>query len=1145
MNDPLGAFRLAENDTRHLGGEFSAGRVAYVQSLSTSAQAYLAWALRDLLRTPLIWVTDSPRTLDALHQDLLALGGGRASQLSCFPARESVPGRSGPPHPDLIGDRLNTLQRCLGLGGAACLSARSLAKADPQDAPPARVEDNASHQLIITTCIQAVLQKTPPPKSLRRFSTTLSRAQEIDPDEIVRLLEEAGYEFEPEVQQKGHASRRGGLLDLWPPTETWPVRLEFFGNVVESIRTFDPVEQRSLEKLGSIVLSPAEEAMDERPGSEGRVPSAGSDILSYLPPHTLFAWSEPESIRHHAETYRAMIPEADPERDAARFDQLRLRVETSFGNAQLVLGLDVGQAAPAHELDLRPWEGLPALTAPGAGRAGEVLHPDMLSEARRRFVIELGRRAEAGQQVHLFFHTEGARDRFLETYGRDSGAQRLMIHVGPLSEGFASESLGLVVVSESDLYGFRRALPGRYELQAAPRGTGARRPGPARMAGLRIAEWTDIQPGELVVHVDHGIGKYLGLYEIEFQGQQQEVLAIEYADKAKLYVPVSQTHLLSRYVGMGRRRPDLHALGGRRWTREKLAAEKAVRDLASALLETQARRDVLDGHAFAKDAPWQHEFEAAFPYQETEDQHRAIAETKVDMESRRPMDRLICGDVGYGKTEVAMRAAFKAVMDGRQVAVLVPTTVLAQQHYDTFTERMAAYPLAIEMLSRFRTRAEQREIVRRVASGEVDIVIGTHRLLQRDVKFHELGLVIIDEEQRFGVAHKEHLKHLRELVDVLTLTATPIPRTLYMSLTGAKDMSTIQTPPQDRLPVETLVTQNTDDVVRAAVLREINRGGQVFYLHNRVISIEGVRERLERLVPEATIEVGHGQMHERELAGIMHRFVRREFDVLLCTTIIESGVDIPNVNTILIDRADRFGMADLYQLRGRVGRYKHKAYAYLLLPRHGQLFDNARRRIGAIKRYSSLGAGFKLALRDLEIRGAGNILGAQQSGHIAAVGFDLYCQLLKRTVARMKGEPVPPIIEVQAKLDFIDLSLSPAREESSAVIPSTYVEDENLRVNLYRRVAAAATEQEIDALGEEIRDRFGPVPEPLDRLLSVARLRIVASGQGVQSIEVREGKVMMMRGGEYLMKSGRFPRLKPVGTTQRLDELLGIVRSWS
>lgn len=1096
MNDPLGAFRLTDEDERHLADDFRAGVPCSVQTLPASAQAYVAWAVHESLRKPAVWVTDSPRTLDTLYHDMLALAPGRAARILFFPARESSPARGGAPHPDLIGDRMLTLQRCL----------------EPGAAP------------IVLTCVQAVLQETPAPGDLARDTETVSVAQELELEGLIHRLAGKGYTFETEVFEKRQASRRGGILDLWPPTESWPLRIEFFGDVVESIRAFDPINQRSLDRMTSASIPPADEVR-----AEAAAPSNHS-LLDFLPRESLWAWIEPESIHHHAEMYRALITGDTRARDGARLDALRKRVADSFSGGQLVIGLDASLPGPARELAFRPADGLPALE----GRAPQ---PDLLEEARRKYADSLLAHAAAGDEVHFFFNTEGSRDRFVETHGPATGAPNVRIHVAHLSEGFSSRALRLILVAESDLYGVRKIQPGRYELHG-------KRPGPDRAAGARLVEWTDIQPGELVVHVDHGIGKYLGLYEIEFDGRLQEALAVEYAENAKLYVPVSQAHLLSRYVGVGHRRPALHTLGGKRWVKERVSAERAVRDLAATLIETQARREALDGFAFARDTPWQHEFEAAFPYQETGDQQRAIAEIKADMESRRPMDRLICGDVGYGKTEVAMRAAFKAVMAGKQVAVLVPTTILAQQHYDTFTERMAAYPVAIEVLSRFRTRAQQRDVARRVAAGAVDIVIGTHRLLQPDVKFEDLGLVIVDEEQRFGVDHKEHLKRMRELVDVLTLTATPIPRTLYMSLTGAKDMSTIQTPPQDRLPVETLIVQHSDEVVRGAILRELNRGGQVFYLHNRVATINAVARRLHELVPEARITVGHGQMHEKELAEIMHSFVRGEFDVLLCTTIIESGVDIPNVNTILIDRADRFGMADLYQLRGRVGRYKNKAYAYLLLPRHGHLFDDARKRIGAIKRYSSLGAGFKLALRDLEIRGAGNLLGAQQSGHIAAVGFDLYCQLLKRTVARLKDEPAPPIVDVPLRLDFLDLSPAPEDAERAAAIPSAYIEDESLRVATYRRIASASLDEEIAAMYEDLRDRFGPIPPPLDRLLKTARVRIAGAKRGIQAIEVREDKIMMTRDGDYLMKDRRFPRLRSPDATARLDELFRAVVEW-
>ena len=1099
MNDPLQAASLAQKDLDYLAKELGAGRLCFVQSLSSSAQAYLILALYRHFPSPLVWVVDSPKSLDLLHQDVSALAGGQDHPVCYFPAREAAPGLStgGQPHPDLVGDRLNALRLCLR--------------------PEARP--------ILLTCIQALFQKTPSPESLKISSITLQLNREYEMQGLATQLAGAGYSFDAEVQAKGQASMRGGLLDVWPPTEDWPLRLEFFGPVLDSIRTFDPAEQRSLERKDQLTLTPA----DEREQADR---SLTADLLDYLPENTLWAWSEPDSIAHHAEM--ALSLEADthgPADLSNALDRFRLRVDKKFRGGQLVLGHDAVQTDIAHEIDLHPCEGLPGLS-------GDVIHPDLLDEARRRYVRELGLKANAGHAVTLFFNTGGARDRFVETYRTETDAfDAFRLHIQPLSEGFQSFSLRFSVIAESDLYGFRKHLPGRYELHG-------RRPGPRRQpAGPRLVEWTDMQPGELVVHLDHGIGKYLGLYEIEFDGRQQEVLAIEYADKAKLYVPVSQTHLLSRYVGVGRRRPDLHALGGKRWTREKVAAEHAIRDLASILLENQAARDSMEGYPFPVDTPWQHEFEAAFPFQETPDQQQAIDDVKRDMESKRPTDRLICGDVGYGKTEVAMRAAFKAVMDGKQVAMLVPTTILAQQHYDTFSERMAAYPISIEMLSRFKSRSEQQDILRRLAEGRVDVLIGTHRLLQKDVQFVDLGLVIIDEEQRFGVGHKEHLKQLRQLVDVLTMTATPIPRTLYMSLTGAKDMSTIQTPPQDRLPVETIVAQNTDELVRGAILRELNRGGQVFYLHNRVTTIPVVFERLKRLLPEARIDFGHGQMHEDELARVMHRFVRGEFDVLLCTTIIESGVDIPNVNTILIDRADRFGMAELYQLRGRVGRYKHQAYAYLLLPRHGRLFDNARKRIGAIKRYSSLGAGFKLALRDLEIRGAGNLLGAEQSGHISAVGFDLYCQLLKRTVIQLKGEAPPPIVEVALRLDFVDLSTAPLMEARSAVIPAAYIEDENHRVNMYRKIASTVFESEIDRLYEEFRDRFGPVPDPLDRLLKVARLRIRAAARNIQSIEVAGDKVMVTRDNDYVMKNGRHPRLKTSLAGSKLDELLRLVEA--
>lgn len=1092
MSAPLRTAALTERDKQHLADVFREGGVYCVQDLPLSAQAYLAWSLWHAFGRPLVWVLDGPRHLDLFYQDLAALLQGHDVHTALYPALESLPGRGGAPNLELAGERLQTLQQCM---------------AEP---PPG----------ILATSVQALLQKTWSPRTLSLTSMELVVGQSLEMTTLTEYLDRAGYEFTTEVQARGQAAARGGICDCWPPSEAWPVRTEFFGPVIDSVRSFDPVEQRSIEKRSRVNLSPATHAGDD----------AHAGLADYLRADVCWVWSDPGSIRDHAERYRDSITDDEVRAETPTYRTMRKRLADQFKGPSLSIGSDGPRPAPMYELDLHPCEALPSMR-------GDLLDPDVLESARQDYLAGVQEKAASGWAVHLFFATDGTRERFQELYGKRLDlAGGLHPCVGLLTEGFFSSGARLMVVAESDLYGLRKD---RRSLAEGAR----RRRGASRLAGQRIAEWTDIQPGDFVVHIDNGIGKYLGLYEINFAGREQEVMAIAYADEAKLYVPVSQAHLLTRYVGVGKQRPVLHRLGGRKWHRDRAVAERAIRDLAASLLETQAARSTEDGLAFPADTPWQHEFEASFPHQETPDQERALQEIKADMESRRPMDRLVCGDVGYGKTEVAMRAAFKAVCHGKQVAVLVPTTVLAQQHFDTFTSRMGPFPITVEVLSRFQTRAEQRRTLERVVVKQTDIVIGTHRLLQPDVQFKDLGLLIIDEEQRFGVEQKEHLKHLRTTVDVLTLTATPIPRTLYMSLTGARDMSTIQTAPQERLPIDTIVVENRDELVRDAILRELNRDGQVFFLHNRVKTINRVKQRLERTVPEARTVVAHGQLPERELADVMHRFIAGEFDVLLCTTIIESGVDIPNVNTILIDRADRFGLSDLYQLRGRVGRYKHQAYAYLLLPRHGRLFDTARKRIGAIRRYSSLGAGFKLALRDLEIRGAGNLLGSEQSGHIAAVGFDLYCQLLKRSVARMKGEHVAPLVDVELNFDFINLATGAVSDEGSAVIPVDYVEDENLRVHAYRKIASAVSEKEVDALRGEFCDRFGPLPSPLDRLLEIATIRVMAAARDIQHIETRGEKVMMMRNGEYLMKNRRFPRALKVNPGEKLMEIIQILRA--
>lgn len=1082
-------YRLAVKDLEFLARLLREGGEAQAVSVPSSAVAWIALALHELSGRTVVLVTDGPRTMDVLFRDVETLSACEGLRPPAYyPAWESLPGHGAPPHADLIGDRLATL--------------RAFRASHP---PP-----------VVVTCVQALMQRALPAERLMEGVNDLRAGRQIRPADLLSALERAGYVFASEVSQKGEASLRGGIVDFWPPTREWPVRAEFFGDQIDSLREFDPATQRSVGRVESIECSPALEPVDQ----------LSATFFDHVPANALFVWHGRESIDHHAAMYDNLIREAAAEPYALFYADVQIG-RRAHGTLCFCLTAGTDPAA-LHLFGATPFEGSP--------EARPDLPPDQMERERLRVLMSLASRAREGYAVRIHFATPGARERFAETYGHLlEPAHAFELTDGGLSEGFDLAEVRLLILSEEDIYGRRKEARGRYDIH--------RRRGGRRYTGERIADWTDLHPGDYVVHVDHGIGKYLGLFDIQVAGQMQEALAIEYADNARLYIPVSQSHLLTRYTGAGRARPTLHALGGKRWAREKEAAQKAVADLAAQLLETQARRDALPGFAFGKDTPWQYEFEAAFPFQETEDQERAIEDVKRDMESQRPMDRLVCGDVGYGKTEVAMRAAFKAVMSGKQVAVLVPTTVLAQQHYDTFCARMAAFPVRIGMLSRFQSRREQADIVRRANEGSIDIVIGTHRLLQGDVVFKDLGLLIIDEEHRFGVAHKEFLKRTHAMVDVLTLTATPIPRTLYMSLSGVRDLSVIATPPQERLPVETIVAEISDELVREAILRELNREGQVFYLYNRVRTMDRVLEWLERLVPEARIRTAHGQMPEDELADVMRAFTRGEFDVLLCTTIIESGLDLPNVNTILIERSDRFGLAELYQLRGRVGRYKRKAYAYFLLPRHGHLLAEARKRLSAIRRYSQLGAGFRLAMRDLEIRGAGNLLGPQQSGHISAVGFDLYCQLLRRSIARLIGEPAPPVIDCELRLDFIDLSPGAADDDGAAVLPAHFIDDEALRIRVYRQIASASSLEELEQARKDLEDRFGRLPPAVDRLLKLAALRIFASLKGIRQIEVKEDRAILSFAPErYFMPGGRFPRLRGRTASEKLEELMNIVK---
>jgi transcription-repair coupling factor (superfamily II helicase) len=774
----------------------------------------------------------------------------------------------------------------------------------------------------------------------------------------------------------------------------------------------------------------------------------------------------------------------------------------------------------------------------------------VLEQAHRdHFFRQLNEWRNSGWGIAMVFGSKGEEERFAELAGqsldRDLGLTPIR---GELLAGFTVPVIQLAVLSSSELFGRYRA-PGLARRSTLEK---------ARAAQARVGV-EEMEEGDLVVHYEYGIARFRGIQ----QGEDGDELVLEFRDGVHLFVPLEQAHLVGKYVGLGGATPDLSKIGGTAWKAARRSAEKSILDYAAQLLRIQAERQTHPGFAHPPDTRWMWEFERSFHFTETPDQRRAIQDTKLDLESPHPMDRLVCGDVGFGKTEVAIRAAFKAITGGKQVAILVPTTVLAEQHWRTFRERMSDYPIRIDLLNRFRSAGEVRSTLVGLANGAVDLVIGTHRLLSGDVVFKNLGLAVVDEEQRFGVAHKEKFKEFFRQVDVLTLSATPIPRTLYMALMGARDMSTIDTPPANRLPVATTVCAYDERVIRDAIRRELKRGGQVFFLHNRVKSIEHMRARLADLVPEARILVGHGQMHKDDLEVVMHTFVKGEADVLLATTIIETGIDIPNANTILIDRADRFGLADLYQLRGRVGRAGEKAYAILLLPRDMMTVGDARKRIHAIKQYTALGSGFKIAMRDLEIRGAGNLLGTKQSGHIAQIGFDLYCQLLRQSVDRLKGTRGGPVTAATFKADFIDSrsadcspqpkkakgALASAGESSPpplpAYLPATWLPDTSLRIAAFRELSEATTEQAVNSLETSWRDRHGRIPEPAANLLQIARIKALAAAHGISSVEIQGQRLMLHRNGDYILLEGRrFPRLQSVRNEGKLPEAIRLLRDF-
>jgi transcription-repair coupling factor (superfamily II helicase) len=1128
-----------------LARRLEAGGVLSCPGICSSAQPFFVALLARLFpRYSLVIVAPELKAQEWVQQDLETW---RGEPPLYFPPWESLPHEDKLPHADVISDRLQTLMQ---------LSA-------PETGKVARPR-------IIVTSITALLQNTFAPAEIQKRTRHLKRGDTTDPLDLIEALEAQGYEPEAQVTQKGEIALRGGILDIFPPTSAWPVRLEFFGNELESLREFDPQTQISRQEIEAVELPPAGELGILKSLKPSDTPPAS--LLDYLPAKTIVVLCEPEQIALRAEDYGALVPAGDPlflawpgfqkkvlARGLTQLEVMEAGPEEMIGSApapgavfralaENIVHEDAAAFVQPHaeEAPAAPDSELTFTSLDAYRPLSERMPEPQVAEANRReFFGQVHRWLRQNYAVHVFCNNDGEKQRFLEIWAglKFEQTEIPQIQLGALARGFLCEAARLVVITDAEIFG-------RYKIQRPRRQKSSH--ALATRSALDI-DFADLEEGDLVVHLQHGIGRYLGLKTMPTGNSRHpsapitptasgeegtECLVIEYApsgeaeEPPKLYVPVTEAYLVGKYVGVGKLRPPLNTLGGTRWAKAKEQTEKAVHDVAAEMLRIQAVRESQPGHAFPVDAPWQREFEGAFIYEETQDQMRAIVETKADMERPKPMDRLICGDVGFGKTEVAIRAAFKAVMSGKQCAILVPTTILAQQHFNNFRERMADYPIRVELLSRYRTKREQDAVVKALAAGAVDIVIGTHRLVQPDIIFKDLGLVVIDEEQRFGVHHKETFKRLRTLVDVLTLSATPIPRTLYLALTGARDMSTIQTPPHDRLPVETIVTQYDERIIRDALQRELNRGGQVFFLHNRVSTILDMRDRLRKLVPSARLVVGHGQMNADDLETVMTTFVNGEADVLLSTTIIESGLDIPNANTIIIDRADRFGLSDLYQLRGRVGRYKHQAFAYLLLPRHASLLTDVRKRISAMKQYSTLGSGFKIAMRDLEIRGAGNLLGSEQSGHITAVGFELYCQLLKQSVSALKGEKVKPRVDVQIKLDFLPLEKS---------LPETYITEPQHRIDIYRKLAQATDKPALEALQKELRDRFGPPPPSAELIFQVAELKILSVEKSITSIEVKENRLMIKRRDVYVMIGGKFPRLTKKDSKARLKEIKRVV----
>ena len=1061
----------------------NAGLVS-ITGLHPVAKALVAVYVTHALRRPAFFVTDSNRRAEALAETLrffATIFPGARSGVATLPSFDRLPWEPQSPHPDILERRATTLFRLV----------------------------DGQISLVILP-MAAALWRYQDPAAYLYLTKTFAKDAEIAHEELITHLGSVGYTRTEMVELPGQFAVRGGIIDVFSPEAPRPVRIELLGDTVESVREFDARTQRSIAPVVRTTLLPLtewavpgpEDADGEDPvnweaarafGLSGELGTASLFELAESSLRPIVFLDEPQTLREAAEQHLAAATEVYERQGrassspASHYFWGEEQVAAALGKTSQVhleqLALSIG-STPQFEISSRPSTrfhgdvvacmgdvksqlasgGRVFLTAASTGEIERFA--DICREYEVAYVLGESEEAAAG------FTAEGAQE----------SAGMLLIRA-PFAEGVTFPEANLTIYGHADLFDVTPTVerPGRR----------------IRTSGF-FSDFAELKPGDFVVHVDHGIGQFEGLRQIESDGHRGEFMLLRYLEDARLYVPLERMDLVQSYRVIEGAHPQLDKLGGTAWNTRKTRVRKSLEDLADQLLALYAQRKTTPGFAFSPDGNFQREFEDAFEFEETPDQLAAITDIKKDMEKSEPMDRLLCGDVGYGKTEVAMRAAFKVAMDNKQVAILAPTTVLTFQHFETFKKRFAAFPVRIELLSRFRSPSEQKKVLADLEAGKVDIVIGTHRLLSKDVKFADLGLLIVDEEQRFGVAHKERLKEMRKNVDALALSATPIPRTLHMSLVGLRDMSLIETPPRDRLAIQTVVAPFEEDLVRRAIENELARDGQVYFIHNRVESIYSLGAMVAKLVPKARVVVGHGQMSEKELESVMLKFIRDQADVLVATTIVENGLDIPRANTILINRADRLGLAELYQLRGRVGRSSQRAYAYLLVPPETTLSDIARKRLAAMKEFSELGAGFRIAALDLELRGAGNMLGRQQHGHIEAIGFDMYCQMLERAVSKLKGEEAAPDLRTTLSLGL------------DVRIPQPYIPSESLRLRTYKRVSAISTEEEKLDIRKELEDRFGELPQSVENLLDYAVLKSMCERLRISSVE-RQGSRIAVR----------------------------------